>query len=154
MFVSFCHPWYNLVPNPPRADFKFQSIRDNWLSLLDGGSIPGTGRDFSLLHFDESDTGVHPAYSMGSESSFLGLRRPRCQADHSLQSSAEVKNMWCYTPIPPYVFMSWWLIKHRDKLIIFLPIRIYRRQHQPHTPRVILVVSKLVEVSFVLFSIT
>jgi hypothetical protein len=31
----------------------------------------------------------------------LGAKRPRREADHSPPSSAEVKNAWSYTPIPP-----------------------------------------------------
>jgi hypothetical protein len=30
----------------------------------------------------------------------LGVKRPEREADHSLQSSAEVKNGWSYTSIP------------------------------------------------------
>jgi hypothetical protein len=29
-------------------------------------------------------------------------------------SSAEIKNAWRYTSTPPYVFMMWYLFKHRD----------------------------------------
>jgi hypothetical protein len=43
-----------------------------------------------------------------------GLRRPGCEADHSPQSSAEVKNVWSCTSTTPYVFMAWCLVKHRD----------------------------------------
>jgi hypothetical protein len=31
----------------------------------------------------------------------LGVKRPRCEADHSPPSSAEVKNVWSYTCTPP-----------------------------------------------------
>jgi hypothetical protein len=44
----------------------------------------------------------------------LGVKRPGREADHSLPSSAEVKNAWSYTSTPPYVFMAWCLVKHRD----------------------------------------
>jgi hypothetical protein len=46
----------------------------------------------------------------------LGVKRPGREADHSPPSSAEVKNAWSYTFTPPYVFMKWCLVKHRDKL--------------------------------------
>jgi hypothetical protein len=36
------------------------------------------------------------------------------EADHSLPSSAEIRNVWCYTPTPHYVFLVWCLVKHRD----------------------------------------
>jgi hypothetical protein len=39
-----------------------------------------------------------------------GVKRTGREADHSLLFSAEVKNAWSYTSIPPYVF-----IKQRDK---------------------------------------
>jgi hypothetical protein len=29
-------------------------------------------------------------------------------------SSSEVKNAWSYASIPPYAFMAWCLLKHRD----------------------------------------
>jgi hypothetical protein len=39
-------------------------------------------------------------------------------ADHSRQSSTEVKNAWSYTSTLPYVFMAWWLGKHRDNFAL------------------------------------
>jgi hypothetical protein len=44
----------------------------------------------------------------------LGVKRPGREADHSPPSSAEVKNAWSYTSTPPYAFMAWCLVKHRD----------------------------------------
>jgi hypothetical protein len=38
------------------------------------------------------------------------------EADHSPPSSADVKNAWRYTSIPPYVSMEWCLIKDRIRL--------------------------------------
>ena len=35
---------------------------------------------------------------------FPGVKRPRREADHSLPSSAEVKNQWSYTSVPPICF--------------------------------------------------
>jgi hypothetical protein len=43
-----------------------------------------------------------------------GLKRPRCEADHSPPSSAEVKNAWSCTTTPQYVFTQRYLVKHRD----------------------------------------
>jgi hypothetical protein len=40
----------------------------------------------------------------------LGVKRPMRKADHSPPSSSEVKNVWSYTSIPPYVLMAWCLI--------------------------------------------
>jgi hypothetical protein len=36
------------------------------------------------------------------------------EADHSLSSSAKVKNAWNYTSAPQYIFIAWYLGKHRD----------------------------------------
>jgi len=44
----------------------------------------------------------------------LGVKRPGREGDHSPPSSAEIKNAWSYTSTPPYVFMVWYLVKHRD----------------------------------------
>jgi hypothetical protein len=44
----------------------------------------------------------------------LGINRPGHEANHSLPSSAEVKNSWSYTSTPQYVFIAWFLVKHRD----------------------------------------
>jgi len=41
------------------------------------------------------------------------VQRPGREAEYSPQTSAEVKNIWGYTSIPPYVFMAWCLFKHR-----------------------------------------
>jgi hypothetical protein len=42
----------------------------------------------------------------GTRSSFLGVKLPGREADHSPPTSAEVKKMWIYTSIPPYAFMA------------------------------------------------
>jgi hypothetical protein len=42
------------------------------------------------------------------------LMRLECEADHSPPFRIEIWNMWSYTFIPPWVLMSWSLIKHRD----------------------------------------
>jgi hypothetical protein len=44
----------------------------------------------------------------------LGVKRPGHEIDHSSTSSAEVKNVWSYTAISPYVCMAWVLFKHRN----------------------------------------
>jgi hypothetical protein len=43
----------------------------------------------------------------------LGIKRPGREADHPTQSSVEVKNVWSYAFVPPYVFIAWDLIKKR-----------------------------------------
>jgi hypothetical protein len=50
----------------------------------------------------------------------LGVKRPGREADHSTPSSAEVKNAWSYTSTPPYVFVAWCSLKHRDNFLLYL----------------------------------
>jgi hypothetical protein len=50
----------------------------------------------------------------------LGVKRPEREADHSPPSNAEVKNAWSYTSTPHYVFMAWYLVKHRDSFTFTL----------------------------------
>jgi hypothetical protein len=64
----------------------------------------------------------HPAsYPMGARKSFLGVKRPGREADHSPPSSDEDKNAWSYTFTLQYVFMAWCLVKHRDNFNLPLP---------------------------------
>jgi hypothetical protein len=49
---------------------------------------------------------------MGTGALSLGVKRPRCEADHSPPPSAEDKNAWIYTSTPQYAFMAW-CSKHR-----------------------------------------
>jgi hypothetical protein len=44
---------------------------------------------------------TQPPIQWVPEALSLGVKRPGCEADHSLPSSAEVKVVWCYTSIPP-----------------------------------------------------
>jgi hypothetical protein len=47
-----------------------------------------------------------------------GVKRPGREADHSLPTSAEVKNTWGYAPFPQYVFMAWSLGKCRENFTV------------------------------------
>jgi hypothetical protein len=38
--------------------------------------------------------------------SALRVKRPGREAEHSPQTSADVKKMWIYTSTPPYAFMA------------------------------------------------
>jgi hypothetical protein len=62
----------------------------------------------------------------------LGVKRPGREADHSSPSSAEVNNAWSYTSTPPYVFMAWYLVKHRDNFTFHL-LSIKRCNHRVKT---------------------
>jgi hypothetical protein len=48
------------------------------------------------------------------------ITKPGREADHSPPSSAKVKNEWSYTFTPPYVFMEWYLVKHRFQLYLYV----------------------------------
>jgi len=61
-------------------------------------------------------SGAHPASCL----MVPGVKRPGRVADRSPSSTAEVKNAWSYTSTPQYVFISWFLVKPRDKLHSFM----------------------------------
>jgi hypothetical protein len=69
-----------------------------WLD--DRGSrirFPTGAGNFSLHHRFQNGSVAHPAsYPMGTKGSFLGVKRPGCEADNSPPSNAEVKNAWSY----------------------------------------------------------
>jgi len=46
------------------------------------------------------------------------IKQPGYEADHSHPSRVEVKNAWSYTSSPQYVFMVWYLVKHRRFIIV------------------------------------
>jgi hypothetical protein len=47
----------------------------------------------------------------------LGVKRPRREAVHSHPSNAEVKEcVELYFHSPQYVFIAWYLVKHRDNI--------------------------------------
>jgi hypothetical protein len=53
---------------------------------------------------------AHPAsYPVGT-----GIKQLGCEADHSPPSMAEIKNMKNCVSIPPYIFIVWACVKHRD----------------------------------------
>jgi hypothetical protein len=57
---------------------------------------------FSLGICVHAGSGAHPvSYPMRTGSSYLGVKRPGREADHSLPPIPEVKNEWCYTITAP-----------------------------------------------------
>jgi hypothetical protein len=52
----------------------------------------------------------------------LGVKRSGREAEHSPPSSAKIKNAWSYTSALQYVFMVWYLVKHRDNFTFTLII--------------------------------
>jgi hypothetical protein len=83
--------------------------------LDDRGSrvrCPEGAENFSLYH--RVQWGPPTSYPMGTGALSLGMKRPGREADDSPPSSAEIKNAWSYTSTPPYVFMAWCVVKHRN----------------------------------------
>jgi hypothetical protein len=66
--------------------------------------LAGAG-NFSLHHRVKNDSGTHPAsYPMGTRGSFPGVKRPGREAEHSLSSSAKVKEcveLYVHSPNTP-----------------------------------------------------
>jgi hypothetical protein len=60
---------------------------------------------FSFRHRVQTGSGAHPdSYQMSARGGLsAGIKLPGPEADHSPSSSAQVKNVWSYTSIPPYV---------------------------------------------------
>jgi hypothetical protein len=73
------------------------------------GSIPGRGRDFFLF-------ATASRLALGRTQTPIqwirGVERPEREADHSLPSSAYVKNACSYTSTPSDAFLAWYLVKH------------------------------------------
>jgi hypothetical protein len=83
---------------------------DNWVS------IHGKSKDLSLLHHIQTTSGAHPASCpVGTGDSYLTVKQPGLDVDHSPPYSAKVKNTQNHTSTPPYVLMAWCLFKYRDK---------------------------------------
>jgi hypothetical protein len=71
--------------------------------------------DYSLCHCIQTGSGVHPTFSpVVPMFRSLRVKWPEHEADCSPPSSTEVKNACSRTSIPPYVCMTWCLVKHRD----------------------------------------
>jgi hypothetical protein len=63
-------------------------------------------------------------YSMVPEGIFPAVKQSGCNAYYSPSSSAEVKNAWSYISIPPYAFMTTFLIKHRENFAFAFVIQL------------------------------
>jgi hypothetical protein len=73
-----------------------------------GGSSPGRGWEFSPHHRVQTGSGAHSAsYPVGTRGSFLGVKLPGREADHSPPYSAEVKMCGVIPPLPQYAFIAW-----------------------------------------------
>jgi hypothetical protein len=91
------------------------ATRDSAFVILTGCGLDGRGCRLSSPGRDKNfifSTSIRPAlghiqarfqWVLGAVSP--GIERPGCEADNLPPTSAEVKNMWIYKSIPPYVFM-------------------------------------------------
>jgi hypothetical protein len=50
---------------------------------------------------------------VGTGGSFLGVKLPGPEADHSFPSAAEARSTWSYSYTPQYPIIAWFLIIHR-----------------------------------------
>jgi hypothetical protein len=86
-----------------------------------GGSSPGSGWEFlSPPRPDRLWEPTQPPIQWVPGALFLEVNRPGREADHSLLSSAEVKNAWSYTSTLQYAFTAWCSIKAHGQLYLYL----------------------------------
>jgi hypothetical protein len=72
------------------------------IDLLKCFRILARARDFSFLQNFQTGPGAPPRIRFnGCRGLFSGVKRPEGDSDRSSPSSAEVKNEWSYTYIPP-----------------------------------------------------
>jgi len=98
----------------------------------------GRSRNFSLRHGVQTGSWAYSSsYRIGMGAISPGVKRPGSRAEHSLLSSAEVKNAW----VSSYVFMVWCLIKHRDN---FTSTWESHRRQQRISPKLVVFKNKIV----------
>jgi hypothetical protein len=72
---------------------------------------------------------IQPPMQRVSGTLFLGVKRSGREADHSSPPIAEVKNAWSYASTPPYIFMAWCLVKHRDNFTLTFTFRNHKQTY-------------------------
>jgi hypothetical protein len=73
------------------------------------------------------------SYAVGTRGSSLGIKRPGHEADYLLPSSAEVKNAWSYSSVPPVRLYGVVLNLQKSTgtvLHIPLPLTVYNYCHE------------------------
>jgi len=75
------------------------------------------GQDTSVCRAFRLTLRPNQPLSCGARSSSQAVKWFRHEVDLSPPIVTEVKNVWNCTFSPPYVFMAWCLIKHRDSLV-------------------------------------
>jgi hypothetical protein len=73
--------------------------------------------DFFFHTVSRSAWGPPSLLSYGYGAIAPGIKRPERKTDHSYPSSVEVQNTWSYVSTPPYVFIAWCLMNHKDNTI-------------------------------------
>ena len=84
-----------------------------WLAMC--SSIP-SGAEV-LLFFQNLYTSPgnhHTCCSVGTGAISMGVKWPGHEADHLRPSCAKINSTCSFTSFPPYVFMAWCLMKHKD----------------------------------------
>jgi hypothetical protein len=74
-----------------------------------GVRIPVGAMDVSLRNVQIGSRSPPSPLSSEHRGSFQGLSQLEREVNYSPTSSAEVKNEWSYTSVPPYAFMAWTL---------------------------------------------
>jgi hypothetical protein len=85
-----------------------------WVGWLGFNSFQGLGIFLSLC--PDQLWGLPNLLSNG----YWGLKQPGCEADHLPPSSADVKNVWCYTSTPPVCLHSMVLSYAQGQLNLYL----------------------------------
>jgi hypothetical protein len=77
----------------------------------------------------QTHSGAHPAScTLGTAFISSGVERPGREADHSLPSSAAIKNTWSCTSTPPYIYMAWCLVYHRDNFAFTIGCQLFMQE--------------------------
>jgi hypothetical protein len=72
-----------------------------------GVRVPGSVKNFLFSTSSRPALGsAQPPTNGYWGALYPGVKRPGREADHSPQTSAEVKKTWIYTSTPPYVFIA------------------------------------------------
>jgi hypothetical protein len=117
--------YYEAPWGPPRS--RDSSVVQRWVTdWMIGGSSPGSNWNFSLHHRVQTGSGSHSAsYQIFTRSSFSGGKKlPRSEADHSPQSSAEVKEcveLYLTSPIRLHSMMLSYKKVKRQLYLYLLP---------------------------------
>jgi len=105
--ISFSHTHTHIYIWAGIAQWYYTGLRAGW--------VPAGAGNFSLHCRVQTGFGAHRAsIPMGTRGSFLGVRWAGREANHSPQSSSEVKNAWSHTSTLNTPSWSGPQLKHRD----------------------------------------